>query len=81
MHQVMTKDKFHQLAAYNNWANARLFAAALALSDQAYRLHIGAFFGSLHAAAGSLSGVLILRLNQTLEFDSVDLVNFKQAPS
>jgi len=41
----MTKDKFQQLVAYNRWANARLYAAALASSDQAYRLHIGVFFG------------------------------------
>jgi uncharacterized damage-inducible protein DinB len=45
------KDKFQQLAAYNRWANARLYAAALDLSDQAYRLHIGVFFGSLHGIA------------------------------
>lgn len=42
----MTKDKFRQLVAYNSWANARLYAAAFALSDQAYRLHIGVFFGN-----------------------------------
>ena len=44
----MTINQFRQLAAYNRWANARLYAAALDLSDQAYRLHIGVFFGSLH---------------------------------
>jgi uncharacterized damage-inducible protein DinB len=44
----MTKEKFEQLAAYNRWANARLYAAALGLSDQSYRLHVGVFFGSLH---------------------------------
>ena len=35
----MTINQFRQLAAYNRWANARLYAAALDLSDQAYRLH------------------------------------------
>ena len=54
--QVMTQDKFQKLAAYNRWANARLYAAALALSDQAYRLHIGVFFGSLH---GTLNHLLL----------------------
>ena len=50
------KDKFQQLAAYNRWANARLYAAALDLSDQAYRLHIGVFFGNLH---GTLNHLLL----------------------
>jgi uncharacterized damage-inducible protein DinB len=35
------KEKLQQLATYNRWANARLYAAALDLSDQAYRLRIG----------------------------------------
>src|ERR1700687_2838707 len=50
------KDKFQQLAAYNRWANARLYAATLDLSDQAYRLHIGVFFGNLH---GTLNHLLV----------------------
>ncbi len=49
-------DHFRQLAAYNRWANLRLYAAALDLSDQAYRLHIGVFFGSLH---GTLNHLLL----------------------
>jgi uncharacterized damage-inducible protein DinB len=52
----MTSSPFQQLAAYNRWANARLYAAALDLSDQAYRLHIGVFFGSLH---GTLNHLLL----------------------
>src|ERR1700730_15482167 len=52
----MTPNHFQQFAAYNRWANARLFAAALDLSDQAYRLHIGVFFGSLH---GTLHHLLL----------------------
>jgi uncharacterized damage-inducible protein DinB len=52
----MTKDTFQQLAAYNRWANARLYAAALGLSDQAYRLHVGVVFGSLH---GTLNHLLL----------------------
>jgi uncharacterized damage-inducible protein DinB len=39
---------FTQLAAYNRWANARLYQAALALPDDAYRRSVGVFFGSLH---------------------------------
>jgi uncharacterized damage-inducible protein DinB len=52
----MTINQFRQLAEYNRWANARLYAAALDLSDQAYRLHIGVFFGSLH---GTLNHLLL----------------------
>src|ERR1700704_954297 len=53
---MKTPDQFRQLAAYNRWANARLYAAALALSEQAYRLHIGIFFGSLY---GTLNHLLL----------------------
>ena len=52
----MTIEHFRQLAAYNRWANARLYAAALDLSEQAYRLHIGVFFGDLH---GTLNHLLL----------------------
>jgi uncharacterized damage-inducible protein DinB len=45
----MTINQFRQLAAYNRWANARLYAAALDLSD-----HV--FFGSLH---GTLNHLLL----------------------
>ena len=50
-----TTNQFRQLAAYNRWANARLYAAALDLSDQAYRLQ-SALFGSLH---GTLNHLLL----------------------
>lgn len=52
----MSVGRFKQLAAYNKWANARLYAAALDLSDQSYRLHIGVFFGGLH---GTLNHLLL----------------------
>src|SRR5258706_14585483 len=51
---VMTINQFRLLAAYNRGANPRLYAAALDLSDQAYRLHIGVFFGSLHGTLNHL---------------------------
>ncbi|MET3837982.1 putative damage-inducible protein DinB [Bradyrhizobium sp. OAE829] len=54
--ELMTKSIFQQLAAYNRWANARLYAAALELSDEAYRLHIGVFFSSVH---GTLNHLLL----------------------
>jgi uncharacterized damage-inducible protein DinB len=53
---MKTTDSFRQLAAYNRWANSRLYAAALDLSEQAYRLHIGVFFGTLH---GTLNHLLL----------------------
>ena len=52
----MSVDQFNQMAAYNRWANARLYAAALDLSEQSYRLYIGVFFGGLH---GTLSHLLL----------------------
>ncbi len=50
------KSRFEQLAAYNKWANARLYEAALALPDAAYRRDVGAFFKSMH---GTLNHVLV----------------------
>lgn len=47
---------FKQLAAYNSWANARLYEAALALPEELYRADIGVFFRSLH---GTLNHLLL----------------------
>ena len=44
------------MAAYNRWANRRLYAAAAALPDDDYRRLAGAFFGSLH---GTLNHLLV----------------------
>jgi len=52
----MMKSTFQQLAAYNRWANARPYAAALERPDRAYRLHIGVFFSSVH---GTLNHLLL----------------------
>ena len=52
----MTRNTFQQLAAYNRWANARLYGAAIQLSDVSYRLNAGVFFGSLH---GTLNHLLL----------------------
>ena len=41
-------------AAYNRWANRRLYAAAAALPDADYRRPAGAFFGSLHGTLNHL---------------------------
>ena len=41
-------NQFPTLAAYNRWANRRIYSAAAELSDSNYRADRGAFFGSLH---------------------------------
>lgn len=50
------KSRFEQLAAYNKWANARIYEAALALDETDYRRDVGAFFKSLH---GTLNHILV----------------------
>ncbi len=52
----MLTDLFKMLAHYNRWANARLYASSLALSDEDYRRPIGLFFSSLH---GTLNHLLL----------------------
>ena len=48
------KDVYVMFAGYNRWANRRIYAAALALPEDAYRAPRGAFFGSLHATLNHL---------------------------
>ena len=50
------KALFQMLAAYNAWANRRLYNAASRLPDAAYRADQGAFFGSIH---GTLNHLLL----------------------
>jgi uncharacterized damage-inducible protein DinB len=50
------KAYFEQRAAYNRWANARLYEAALSLSEADYRRDVGAFFRSMH---GTLNHLLL----------------------
>ncbi len=47
---------FAMFAAYNRWANDRLYKAAARLPDTDYRADRGAFFGSLH---GTLNHILV----------------------
>lgn len=42
------------MAAYNAWANRRLYAAASELPDSLYRQPAGAYFGSLHGTLNHL---------------------------
>ena len=48
------------MAAYNRWANRRLYAAAAVLPDESYRRPAGAYFGSLH---GTLNHLLVVDRN------------------
>jgi len=41
-------------AAYNAWANARIYEAAAKLSDEEYRADCGAFFKSVHGTLNHL---------------------------
>src|SRR5882724_10602469 len=52
----MSIENFRQLAAYNHWANRRLYAAALDMPEEQYRRRTGVFFGSLH---GTLNHLLL----------------------
>ena len=47
---------FRLFAAYNRWANARLYDAAGLLGEDAYRRDCGAFFRSMH---GTLNHILV----------------------
>lgn len=46
--------RYRDLAAYNGWANRRLYEAAAQLTDAQYRADGGAYFGSVHATLNHL---------------------------
>ena len=50
------KSRYTMFAAYNAWANERLYDAAAPLSDADYRADRGAFFKSVH---GTLNHLLV----------------------
>ena len=50
------QDRYRRLAAYNSWANRRLYDAAALIKDDDYRADRGAFFKSLH---GTLNHLLV----------------------
>jgi len=49
-------ERYRMFAAYNAWANERLYDAAAKLSDADYRADRGAFFKSMH---GTLNHLLV----------------------
>jgi len=48
------KAYFEMMAAYNAWANRRLYDAVSVLSDADYRADLGAFFKSVHGTLNHL---------------------------
>lgn len=66
----MMKPHFEMFAAYNAWANRRLYAAAAALPDADLRRDEGAFFGSVHR---TLAHILVA--------DVIWMARFRGAPN
>jgi uncharacterized damage-inducible protein DinB len=52
----MLKEHFDQLAAYNRWANRRVYDDAASLTDEIRKRPAGLFFGSVH---GTLNHLLV----------------------
>lgn len=52
----MQKERYDELAAYNRFVNARLYAEAATLPDDARKRPLGLFFSSLH---GTLNHLLV----------------------
>lgn len=64
------KAHFEMMAAYNAWANKRVFDAAIALSEEDYRKDCQVFFRSLHGT-----------LNHMFVTDVVWLARFRGQPN
>jgi uncharacterized damage-inducible protein DinB len=50
----MMKRHFTMMAAYNRWANVRLYTMAAALPDELFRKPVGVYFKSLHGTLNHL---------------------------
>lgn len=88
----MLKERFDELAAYNRWANRRMYDDAATLPDDVRKRPLGLFFGSIH---GTLNHLLVAdyiwmrrftgegpqpeRLSQTLHEEFVDLRAAREA--
>lgn len=77
--------RYRDLAAYNAWANDRLYAVAARLGDEAYRTDGGAFFGSVHATLNHLltgDRMWMRRITGTGEApDRLDAILFDTLPA
>jgi uncharacterized damage-inducible protein DinB len=60
----MWREHFRHLAAYNAWANGRIYAAAAALSEEEYYAERGAFFHSMHGTLNHLLAIDLLWLGR-----------------
>ncbi|HEY0185023.1 MAG TPA: DinB family protein [Rhodopila sp.] len=82
----MLKAHFDQLAAYNRWANRRIYNDAASLTDAVRKSAAGLFFGSVHGTLNHLlvadyiwmrrftgDGPQLERLNQILHDDFAEL--------
>lgn len=79
------KQHFMMFAAYNRWANARIYDAAAELSDDEFRRDVGAAFGSL---MGTLNHILVADRIWTKRFTGegdapakLDAILHKELPS
>jgi len=76
----MAIENFRQLAAYNHWANMRIYGAAHEMPEQQYRRATGVFFGSLHGTLNHLlltDRIWLRRLTGTGEHpDRLDAILF-----
>ena len=88
----MLKERFDELAAYNRWANRRVYDDAATLSDDVRKRPLGLFFSSIH---GTLNHMLVAdyiwmrrftgegpqpeRLNQILHEDFAELRAAREA--
>jgi uncharacterized damage-inducible protein DinB len=88
----MLKAHFDQLAAYNRWANRRMYDDAASLSDEVRKNPAGLFFGSIHGTLNHLlvadhiwmrrftgDGPLPERLSQILHEDLAELRAAREA--
>ena len=64
------KVHFEMMAAYNAWANRRLYQATHSLADADYRRDLGAAFGSIHGT-----------LNHLVVADTIWLSRFRGLPN
>jgi uncharacterized damage-inducible protein DinB len=53
---AMLTDRFREMAAYNRWANQRMYADAAMLDDTVRKRPLGLFFSSIH---GTLNHLLV----------------------
>jgi uncharacterized damage-inducible protein DinB len=75
---------FKLLAAYNSWANTRLYDAVSEMPDSTYRKDAGAFFGSIHRTLNHIlvaDRIWLKRFGARNEApDALDAILFEDLP-